>query len=149
MLHPKLIHPESIVVIGGSDRLDHLGGSVLKNLIDQNFKGDLFVVNPKKDQVQGLKSYRNVENIPDVDLAIIAIAAHEIPEAVKILAEKKSTKGFIIYSSGFSELNEAGAKLEQEISDMIEKVGGSLLGPNNIGMLNENYAGVFTSPYPN
>ena len=148
MLHPKLIHPESIVVIGGSDRLDHLGGSVLKNLIDQNFKGDLFVVNPKKDKVQGLKSYREVENIPEVDLAIIAIAAHEIPAVVKILTEKKSTKGFIIYSSGFSELNEDGAKLEQEISEMIDKVGGSLLGPNNIGMLNENYAGVFTRPLP-
>jgi len=148
MLHPKLIRPESIVVIGGSDRLDHLGGSVLKNLIDQNFKGDLFVVNPKKDTVQGLKSYREVENIPEVDLAIIAIAAHEIPEVIKILTAKKNTKGFIIYSAGFSELNENGAKLEQEISDMITKVGGSLLGPNNIGMLNENYAGVFTRPIP-
>jgi acyl-CoA synthetase (NDP forming) len=148
MLHPKLINPASIVVVGGSDHLDHLGGSVLKNLIDQKFKGKLFVVNPKKDVVQGLTSYRNIEDIPEVDLAIIAIAAPEIPAVIQILTKKKNTKGFIIYSSGFGELNEDGEKLEQEICSMIDEAGGSLLGPNNIGMLNENYAGVFTRPIP-
>ena len=148
MLHPKLINPASIVVVGGSDHLDHLGGSVLKNLIDQQFKGKLFVVNPKKDLVQGLVSYRHIEEIPEVDLAIIAIAAHEIPAVIQTLTKKKNTKGFIIYSSGFGELNEAGEKLEQDICHMIDEVGGSLLGPNNIGMLNENYAGVFTRPIP-
>ena len=148
MLHQKLINPGSIVVVGGSDRLDHLGGSVLKNLIDQKFKGDLFVVNPKKDVVQGFRSYRKVENIPDADLAIIAIPAREIPEVIRVLSLKKQTRGFIIYSAGFGELNEAGAKLEQEICDLIDAVGGSLLGPNNIGMLNEHYAGIFTRPVP-
>ena len=48
MLHPKLINPESIAVIGGSDNTESIGGSVLKNLIDQHFKGALYVVNPKK-----------------------------------------------------------------------------------------------------
>lgn len=148
MLHPKLINPKSIVVIGGSDRLDHLGGSVLKNLIDQKYKGRLFVVNPKKDTVQGLRSYRDIEEIPEVDLAIIAIAANEIPVVVNILTKKKNTRGFIIYSSGFGELNEEGADLEKEITEMIDEVGGSLLGPNNIGLMNENYAGLFTSPLP-
>ncbi len=148
MLHQKLINPGSIVVIGGSDRLDHLGGSVLKNLIDQEFKGDLFVVNPKKDVVQGLRSYRNVENIPEVDLAIIAIPAHEIPDVIRVLTHKKETRGFIIYSAGFGELNKAGAKLEQKICDLIDAVGGSLLGPNNIGMLNQHFAGIFTRPVP-
>lgn len=148
MLHQKLINPGSIVVVGGSDRLDHLGGSVLKNLIDQKFKGDLFVVHPKKDLVQGLRSYRKVENIPDADLAIIAIPAREIPEVIRVLSLKKQTRGFIIYSAGFGELNEEGAKLEREICDLIDAVGGSLLGPNNIGMLNEHYAGIFTRPVP-
>lgn len=148
MLHKKLINPRSIVIVGGSDRLDHLGGSVLKNLIDQGFKGDLFVVNPKKDIVQGLRSYRDIENIPEVDLAIIAIPAQEIPDVIRVLTLKKETRGFIVYSAGFSELNETGAALEQEICDLINAVGGSLLGPNNIGMLNEHYAGVFTRPLP-
>ena len=148
MIHSKLINPKSIVVIGGSDRLDHLGGSVLKNLIDQKYKGRLFVVNPKKDTVQGLRSYRDIEEIPEVDLAIIAIAANEIPVVVNILTKKKNTRGFIIYSSGFGELNEEGADLEKEITEMIDEVGGSLLGPNNIGLMNENYAGLFTSPLP-
>lgn len=148
MLHPKLINPESIVVIGGSDRLDHLGGSVLKNLIDQKYKGRLFVVNPKKDTVQGLQSYREVDKIPEVDLAIIAIAAKEIPGVVNTLTKKKKTRGFIIYSSGFGELNDEGARLEKKIGEMINEVGGSLLGPNNIGLMNENYAGIFTSPLP-
>lgn len=148
MLHPKLINPESIVVIGGSDRIDHLGGSVLKNLIDQKYKGKLLVVNPKKDRVQGIPSYRDVENIPKVDLAIIAIAANEIPKVVHTLAQEKGTKGFIIYASGFGELNAEGARLEKKICKMIDEVGGSLLGPNNIGLFNKNYAGIFTRPLP-
>ena len=148
MIHPKLIDPKSIVVIGGSDNIHRPGGRVLKNLIDQQFNGDLFVVNPKKEMVQGIRSFQNILDIPSVDLAIIAIAARFIPETVKILAEKKNTKGYIIFSAGFSEKDEEGKRLEDEITSLIKKNGGSLLGPNNIGLINENYTGVFTTPIP-
>ena len=148
MLHKKLIEPKSIVVIGGSDNVLSPGGKVLKNLIDHQFKGELLVVNPKKENVQGIKTFNNVADIPDVDMAIIAIAAKYVPETIKILTQRKNTRGFIIFSAGFSEKDKEGAVLEKEIVNLIDQVGGSLLGPNNIGLINQNYVGVFTTPIP-
>ena len=58
MIHPNLIDPKSIVVIGGSDNIQSPGGRVLKNLIDHQFGGELFVVNPKKEMVQGIPSFQ-------------------------------------------------------------------------------------------
>ncbi|MEG9328203.1 acetate--CoA ligase family protein [Salinimicrobium catena] len=148
MLHTSLINPKSIVVVGGSDNIHSPGGRVLKNLIDHHFKGELSVVNPKQDVVQGITSYRDINDIPETDLAIIAIAAKYVPEAVKVLTQSKNTKGFIIFSAGFSEKDKTGAKLEKEIVKLIDEAGGSLLGPNNIGLINQHYTGVFTTPIP-
>jgi len=148
MIHQKLINPDSIVVVGGSNDIHKPGGKVLKNIIDNNFKGDLFVVNPKLDNVQGVKSYRDVNDLPQTDLAILAVAAKFCPSTIKTLAEEKNTRAFIILSAGFSEESEEGAKLEKEIVDTINKVGGSLIGPNCIGVINQNYSGVFTTPIP-
>lgn len=148
MINQQLLNPRSIVVIGGSDDIQKPGGKVLKNLIDNNFKGQLYVVNPKVDSVQGILSYRDVKDLPQVDLAILAIAAKFCPETVEILTKQKETRAFIILSAGFHEENEEGAKLERQIVDTINSVGGSLIGPNCIGVLNPNYAGVFTTPIP-
>lgn len=148
MLNKELINPKSIVVVGASNNVHTPGGSVLKNLVTHHFKGELFAVNPKETEVQGLKCYQNVSEIPLADLAIIAIAAKFTLETVKILAQKKNTKGFIIFSAGFGEKDDEGKILEQQIVQEIKAVGGTLLGPNNIGLINPNYAGVFTSPIP-
>ena len=148
MINEQLQNPKSIVVVGGSDNINKPGGKVLKNLIDGNFKGDLYVTNPKKDEVQGIKSYKDPNDLPEVDLAILAIAANLCPETTKILTEKKNTRAFIILSAGFSEESEEGAKIEQEVVDNINKVNGSLIGPNCVGVLNQNYNGVFTTPIP-
>ncbi len=149
MIHQKLIQPESIAVIGGSDNPHSPGGKILENLIKHNFKGQIYVINPKKDNVKGLPTYQNVSDLPgQVDLAIIAIAAKYVEDTVKILTEQKNTKGFIIISAGFSDTGEAGRRLEKRILSQIEKHGGSLLGPNNIGLINRHYAGVFTTPVP-
>ncbi len=148
MLHSKLIHPKSIVIVGGSDNIHSPGGRVLKNLIDHKFKGQLFVVNPKKDVVQGLTSYNDINDVPEVDLAIIAISAKYVYEAVKVLTQHKNTKGFIIFSAGFSEKDHNGEQLEKDIVRIINDAGGSLLGPNNIGLINKHYTGVFTTPIP-
>jgi len=147
-LHPKFINPSSIAVIGASDNTKTPGGKVLKNLLETEFKGQLYGVNPKLTKVQGLVCYQNLDNLPNVDVAIIAIAAKYCVATVKQLTEEKNTKGFIIFSAGFSEQDEQGAQMEQEIVQLIDKVGGTLLGPNNIGLLNTNYAGVFTTPIP-
>lgn len=148
MLHSKLTHPTSIAVIGGSDNIHSPGGRVLKNLVEHQFKGQLFVVNPKQDMIQGVPSYRSIHDIPEVDLAIVAVSAKLVYETVKVLTEHKNTKGFIIFSAGFSEKDEEGEKLEKEIVALINEAGGSLLGPNNIGLINKQYTGVFTTPIP-
>lgn len=148
MLHEKLIQPKSIVVIGASNNIQTPGGRVLKNLIDHNFNGDLFAINPKETEVQGVKCYQELAEIPNVDLAIIAIAAKFTLETVRVLARQKNTRGFIIFSAGFSEKDEEGRQLEQQIVKEIDAAGGTLLGPNNIGLINQNYAGVFTTPIP-
>ncbi len=148
MINDKLINPKSIAVIGGSDDIQKPGGKVLKNIVDAGYSGNLYVVNPKMDEVQGIKSYHTTEELPQVDCAILAVAAKFCLEAVDVLANKKSTGGFIILSAGFSEENEEGAELEKKIVDIINSTGGSLIGPNCIGLLNQNYAGIFTMPIP-
>jgi len=148
MITNELINPKSIVVVGGSDDIQKPGGKVLKNLIDNHFKGSLYVVNPKADEVQGVKSVRDVAELPQVDLAILAIAAKFCPQTVEVLATQKGTRAFIILSAGFHEESEEGAKLEQQIVDTISRTGGCLIGPNCIGVMNTNYAGVFTTPIP-
>lgn len=148
MLHPNLIHPKSIVIVGGSDNINSPGGRVLKNLIDHKFQGQLFVVNPKKNVVQGITSFNEIHDVPEVDLAIIAIPARFVYDAVEVLTQQKNTKGFIIFSAGFSEKDSYGEKLEKDIVSLINDAGGSLLGPNNIGLINKHYTGVFTTPIP-
>ena len=148
MINNKLLNPRTIVVVGGSDDVTKPGGKVLKNLIDGNFGGDLYVVNPKLDKVQGVRSFREVGLLPETDLAIIAVAAAYCPQIVATLAREKKTGAFIILSAGFSEESATGAKLEKEVVDIIDATGGCLIGPNCIGFLNSNFNGVFTTPIP-
>lgn len=89
MIKDKLINPGSIVVVGGSDDLFKPGGKILKNLIEGKFQGDLFAVNPRQDLVQGIRSYRDIREIPSVDLAILAIQAKYCLETVEVLLKKK------------------------------------------------------------
>jgi acetate---CoA ligase (ADP-forming) len=148
MINTKLLKPNSIVVVGGSDDIQKPGGKVLKNLIDGDFKGNLYVSNPKADEVQGIKSYKNVADLPQTDLAILAIPAKFCVDTVNLLVDEKETRAFIILSAGFSEENEAGAEIEAKIVKKISSVNGSLIGPNCVGVLNEHYNGIFTTPIP-
>ncbi|MEA1873497.1 MAG: acetate--CoA ligase family protein [Bacteroidota bacterium] len=148
MINTKLLKPQSIVVVGGSDDVQKPGGKVLKNLIDGDFKGNLYVSNPKADEIQGLKSYRNIADLPQTDLAILAIPAKFCVDTINLLIDEKATRAFIILSAGFSEENEAGAEIEAKIVEKVNSVNGSLIGPNCVGVLNENYTGIFTTPIP-
>ncbi|MFZ4547770.1 MAG: CoA-binding protein, partial [Bacteroidales bacterium] len=86
MITQQLISPKSIVIIGGSNDTTKPGGKVVKNLIDNHFGGSIFVVNPKEDEIQGIKCNKNVDELPQCDLAILAIAAKYCPETVEKLA---------------------------------------------------------------
>jgi acetate---CoA ligase (ADP-forming) len=148
MIHEALLHPKSIVVIGGSNDVQKPGGAVLRNLIEGGFPGPLYVTNLKETEVQGIRSFPDPGLLPDVDLAIIAIAARYIPDTVEMLTRQKNTRGFIILSAGFSEENHEGKLLEMKVVETIDRVGGSLIGPNCVGILTTGYHGIFTKPIP-
>ena len=149
MITQELISPGSIVVVGGSDDTTKPGGNALHNLIETGYKGDLYVVNPKSQNVQGKSTYRNVEELPQVDCAILAIPASLCPAAVETLCRDKGCKAVIIFSAGFHEEGPKGAELEKQIVDTVNRYGASLIGPNCIGVITNNYAGVFTKPVSN
>lgn len=106
------------------------------------------VVNPKASTVQGVTSFKTLEELPQVDLAILAIPAQACPQTVDYLCSNKGCKAVIIYSAGFHEDSEEGAILERKIVESVKQAGASLIGPNCIGVLTPDYAGLFTQPIP-
>jgi len=149
MINRQLLEPESIVVIGGSNNVHKPGGAVIRNLLGGGYKGVLRVVNPKEDEVQGIKAFHDVKEVPPTDLAILVVAARFCPQYVEYLAAEKNVRAFIIISAGFSEETHEGAELEQQILDSCEKYGCALIGPNCIGLLTRWHHSVFTKPIPN
>ena len=149
MINEQLLNPGSIVVIGGSNNVHKPGGSIVRNLLSGGYQGDLHVVNPKEDLIQGIKAFHDVKDIPQTDLAILVVAARFCPDYVDYLAAEKGVRAFIIISAGFGEETPEGAALEQRILDTCEQYGAALIGPNCIGLLNRNHHSVFTLPIPN
>jgi len=149
MINEQLLHPRSIVVIGGSNNTHKPGGAIVRNLLNGDYQGDLRIVNPKEDTIQGLKAFHDVKDIPPTDLAILVVAAKYCPDYVDYLCAEKDVRAFVIISAGFGEETKAGAELEQRILDTCEQYGAALIGPNCIGLLNRNHHSVFTLPIPN
>lgn len=149
MITPQLLRPTSIVVVGASNNVHKPGGAILRNLIAGGFKGELRAVNPKESEVQGIRSFPSVADLPDTDLAILAIPAELCPDTVEVLAATKQTRAFIILSAGFGEETHEGAILEDRILETVNAHGASLIGPNCIGLMNTWHHSVFTQPIPN
>ena len=148
MINKQLLHPESIVVIGGSNNVHKPGGAVVRNLLSGGYEGVLRIVNPKEDEVQGIKVFHDAKELPPTDLAILVVAAKFCPQYVDYLASEKEVRAFIIISAGFGEETHEGAVLEQQILDTCERYGCALIGPNCIGLLNRWHHSVFTKPIP-
>ncbi len=149
MINKQLLEPESIVVIGGSNNCHKPGGAVVRNLVSGGYKGTLRIVNPKEDEVQGIKAFHDARELPQTDLAILVVAAKFCPDYVELLAAEKKTRAFIIISAGFGEETKEGAVLEQKVLDTCERYGCALIGPNCIGLLTRWHHSVFTKPIPN
>ena len=148
MINKQLLQPESIVVIGGSNNVHKPGGAVVRNLLSGGYQGTLRIVNPKEDEVQGVKVFHDAKELPPTDLAILVVAAKFCPQYVEYLAKEKDVRAFIIISAGFGEETHEGAVLEQQILDTCERYDCALIGPNCIGMLNRYHHSVFTKPIP-
>ena len=148
MINKELLQPESIVVIGGSNNFHKPGGAIVRNILNGGYAGTLRIVNPKEDEVQGIKVFHDIKELPDTELAVLVIPAQMCPQTVKILAEEKKVKAFIIISAGFGEETEEGARLEEDILETCRKHNAALIGPNCIGLLNNHHHSVFTKPIP-
>ena len=149
MINRELLEPQSIVVIGGSNNVHKPGGAVVRNLQQGGYKGTLRIVNPKEDEVQGIKAFHDAKELPPTELAILVVAAKYCPDYVELMAKEKGTRAFIVISAGFGEETKAGAELEQRILDICEQYNCALIGPNCIGLLTRWHHSVFTRPIPN
>ena len=148
MIAEQLFKPKSIVVVGASNDITKPGGKVVKHIVDGKFQGPVYTVNPKEDTIQGLPCYRNVHELPQVDLAVIAVAAKYAPEAVEILTKEKGTRAVIVISAGFGEEGPEGKALEKRILDACNAVGAALIGPNCTGVLTPWHHSIFSGPMP-
>ena len=148
MINEQLLNPRSIVVIGGSNNVHKPGGAIVRNIINGGYQGELRIVNPKEDDVQGIKACHDVKDLPQTDLAVLVVAAKFCPDYVDYLCSEKGVRAFVIISAGFGEETHEGALLEQRILDTCEQYGAALIGPNCIGLLNRNHHSVFTLPIP-
>jgi acetyltransferase len=148
MINDALIAPRHIVVVGASNDVGKPGGKILKNLLDHRFAGELRVVNARQEEVQGVRACRSIAELPETDLAILAIPAAACPAAAEELASTKGTRAFVCISAGFGEQGPEGARLERELVAAVERVGGCLIGPNCTGVLTPRHASMFTLPIP-
>jgi len=148
MVNRQLIEPESIVVVGASNTMTKPGGKLFYNLRTGTFKGELYGLNPREDSIQNLPCYHAVDEMPDTDLAFLAVPATLCLDIVRDLAATRKTRAFIIVSAGFSEENIEGAAIEKELVAICDSYDAALIGPNCIGVMTPSYQGVFTLPIP-
>ncbi len=129
-----IFKPKSIAIVGASRDPKAIGHQCVKNLIDSGYEGKIYPVNPKADEIAGLKCYHSVTEIPDeVDIALIVVPAKYVP-AVTEECGKKGVKGLVIIASGFSEVGRED--LEREVVEIAHKYGMRILGPNVVGIMN-------------
>lgn len=131
----SLFHPKSVAVIGASARKGSVGYIYLDSIISGGYKGQIYPVNPRYENIEGLKCYPSISEVGPVDLAVIA--TNKIA-ALKLLEECAATgvKAAIIPTGGFEEVGEEGARLEAQIRDLAERSGIALLGTNTLGLIN-------------
>jgi acetyltransferase len=131
----KIFEPQSIAIVGASERENSVGTQVLKNIREGGFEGEIYPVNPKHESVQGLRAYASVSDIDHpIDLVVIAIPALAIP---RVMAEcgEHGVGAAIVLSAGFAEIGKRGQALQNEIVDIARTHDIPLVGPNCLGVI--------------
>jgi acetyltransferase len=131
-----LFHPETVAVIGATDRADTVGRTVLQNLLAPAFHGRVYPVNPQRSEILGVKAYKSINDLPEtVDLAVLATPAVTIPALVAECIAAK-VKSAVVISAGFKERGAEGIALEQQIQEQLRQSPMRLIGPNCLGVMN-------------
>lgn len=149
----KFFRPRGVAVIGASRERGSIGGELFWNLISAGFQGPVYPVNPNTEVVQSVQAYRSVLDCPGpVDLAFIVTPAKVVLPIARECA-RKGVSALVVISAGFSETNQAGVDLQQELVDICRKTGMRLIGPNCMGIVNTDpqvsLNGQFTPYQPN
>jgi len=131
----KVFEPQSVAIVGASEREASVGAQVLRNMRDGGFSGDIYPVNPKHETVQGLKAYASITEIDHpIDLVVIAIPAPAIPGVMHECGEH-GVGAAVVLSAGFSEIGRRGEFLQNEIVDIARTHDIPLVGPNCLGVI--------------
>ncbi|MDW7673814.1 MAG: CoA-binding protein, partial [Bacillota bacterium] len=142
-----LINPNSIAIFGASSNLNKISGRPLRYLKEFDYQGEIYPINPKYDEIAGIKCYPSLAAVgKPIDLAIVGVAAQYVVEAIKDCAQH-GVRSALIFSSGFAEIGEEGIKLQDAIKEIIQTTGMRVCGPNCIGFTNlsKRLPGTFSS----
>ncbi|MFO7643342.1 MAG: acetate--CoA ligase family protein [Desulfosarcina sp.] len=135
-----LFNPKGVAVIGASAKELHIGNRVIKNLVDFGYQGGIYPINPKADEIRGIKAYPSILDVPgQVDVAHMVIPAKFVPMAVEDCG-KKGVQHIIINSGGFSETGPEGAEIEKVFLEKARAYGIRIFGPNCQGIINSDPA---------
>lgn len=148
----SFFNPRSVAIVGASRQKGKVGYEILANMIKAGYKGKIFPVNPKADEIEGLKCYGDLESIPDVpDLVIIIVPAKIVPSVMQQCA-KVGAKSVIIITAGFREIGKEGRILEEQVVRTARRAGIRIIGPNCLGVivpannLNASFGGDLPAP---
>jgi len=134
----RMLNPETIAVIGASEKEKSVGRTLVENLCDWSRERKLFPVNPNWKKVLGFDCYPEISRVPEhIDLALIATPAPTIPDIVEACG-KADVEGLIVVSAGFREVGEEGRRLEEEIKSIRNHHGMRVIGPNCLGVIRPN-----------
>ena len=126
--------PRSLAVVGASKTPGKAGNEILVNLLANGYRGKVFPINPGGEEILGFKSYGSVKEIPEpVDLAVFIVPADKTLGPLRECAEKK-IPAVVIASGGYAEVDEAGARLQEEILKVARSSGMRIIGPNTSGL---------------
>ncbi|MBT3181942.1 MAG: CoA-binding protein [Deltaproteobacteria bacterium] len=132
----NLFTPKAVAVVGASQSPDKVGHSILKNIIDLGFEGQVYPVNPKSTEILGKKCYPDISALPDgVDLVVISIPAKFVPQVIEECG-KKHIGSAVVISAGFKEVGREGKDLERRLENAAIMSGVRVLGPNCVGFIN-------------
>lgn len=132
----KAISPSSVAVIGATANKEKLGYSLFLNIINGGYKGRLYAVNPSYREIAGINCYPSVLDVPeDVDLAVIIVPSHVVPQVVGECS-KKGVAGAVVISAGFKEIGQEGALLERKVVENARSM--RIIGPNCLGIIDTN-----------
>lgn len=131
----NFFNPKSVAIVGASQKKGKVGYEILTNLVKSGYEGKLYPVNPKADEIEGLKAYPDLESIGEVpDLVLIIIPAKVVPAIMKQCV-KLGVDSVVIITAGFKEIGEAGKKLEKEVQQIARRGKVRFIGPNCLGVI--------------